>query len=190
MFQNLRQNNQIFVLHKESAPYLETGTVVSVTAPVPKFPMPGFPAQAGFAPPGAEMTVDLTVKINGQDVNFQKLPANAEIADFGAGNSIVVSASRDAMNAEVAALKQRSADIIGSVDFHKGVIDGCDKVLAALNPEFAEKREQQEEIASLKRQMGGLSEAVERIARMTEALVGKIDSGTSPSVSSNKSKKD
>lgn len=155
MFQNLRQNNQIFVLHKESAPYLETGTVVSVTAPVPKFPMPGFPAQAGFAPPGAEMTVDLTVKINGQDVNFQKLPANAEIADFGAGNSIVVSASRDAMNAEV-----------------------------------AEKREQQEEIASLKRQMGGLSEAVERIARMTEALVGKIDSGTSPSVSSNKSKKD
>lgn len=190
MFQNLRQNNQIFVFHKDSTPYIETGTVVSVTAPVPKFPVPGFAAHPVFAAPGTEMTVDLTVRINGQDVCFQKLPANAEIADFGAGNSIVVSSSRDAMNAEVAALKQRSADIIESVNFHRGVIEGCDKALVALNPEFAEKREQQEEIASLKREMGGLSETVERLARMTETLVGKLDPETSSSVSSNKSKKD
>ena len=31
MFQNLRTNSQVFILHKESTPYIEYGSVVSVS---------------------------------------------------------------------------------------------------------------------------------------------------------------
>ena len=62
-----------------------------------------------------------------------------DIADFGQNGNIVVSCSRDAMNNEVASMKQKSIDIINSMDFHNSVIAGCDKMLTLLNPEFAEK---------------------------------------------------
>ena len=37
-------------------------------------------------------------------------------------------------------MKQKSIDIINSMDFHNSVIAGCDKMLTLLNPEFAEKQ--------------------------------------------------
>ena len=39
MFQSLRPNNQIFILHKDKS-LLEVGSVVSVSMPTPKYPVP------------------------------------------------------------------------------------------------------------------------------------------------------
>nr|DAG88956.1 MAG TPA: hypothetical protein [Crassvirales sp.] len=50
-----------------------------------------------------EMIIDVTADVNGTSTNFQKLPANGEIADFG--NDIVISCNKDAMNNEIAAMK-------------------------------------------------------------------------------------
>lgn len=125
---------------------METGTIVSVSPPVPKYqitPVFGQPQ---------EMVVDLVVKVNNQDMNYQKIPATADIADFGF-NGVVISDSKEAMNTEVVSLKNKSIEAINSVDFHKGVIEGCNKILEALNPEYAERQAQQSEINSLKAQM-------------------------------------
>lgn len=99
----------------------------------------------------------MVVKVNGQDLNYQKVPANADIADFGM-NGVVISDSRDAMNAEVVNLKNKSIEIIGSIDFHKKVVEDCNKILENLNPEFAERQAQQNDINSLKAQMQELME--------------------------------
>lgn len=40
MFQNLRANNQLFILHKDENPLVDIGSVVSVSAAKPKYPMP------------------------------------------------------------------------------------------------------------------------------------------------------
>lgn len=151
MFQSLRAGSSIYILHKSGTPLLEMGSIVSVTAPMPKYTVPPV-----FGQP-QEMVVDMVVKVNGQDLNYQKVPASADIADFGI-NGVVISDSRDAMNAEVVNLKNRSTEIIGSIDFHKGVIDGCNKILESLNPEFAERQAQQNDINSLKAQMQELME--------------------------------
>ena len=100
-----------------------------------------------------EMVVDVTVNICGQQTSLQGLPAGADIADFGQNGNIVVACSRDAMNNEISTMKQKSADILGSIDYHRGVIDACDKMLNTLNPEFAAKQQQEQEIAGLKSQM-------------------------------------
>lgn len=53
MFQNLRANNQLFILHKEAKHYVEIGSVVSVSAPKPKYPM-----TQPFPSPQIEMVVE------------------------------------------------------------------------------------------------------------------------------------
>ena len=70
MFQNLRANNQLFILHKEAKHYVEIGSVVSVSAPKPKYPM-----TQPFPSPQIEMVVDVVASINGQNTTFQNLPA-------------------------------------------------------------------------------------------------------------------
>lgn len=167
MFQNIRTNSQIYILHKDAQPYIEYGTVVNVSAPRPKYPVNTPIGQF----PQMEMVVDVTVNIGGQQTSLQGLPAGADIADFGQNGNIVVSCSRDAMNGEVGTMKQKSVDILGSIDYHRGVIDACDKMLHTLNPEFAAKQQQEAEIAGLKSQMKEMKqEFTEFMAVLKEQL--------------------
>ena len=167
MFQSLRVNSQFFILHKGNKPYIETGTVMSVSQPVPKFTMPQpFHQQ--------DMVVDIVVNINGQNSTYQRLPANQDIADFGNNNSIVVAANRDAMNAEVASLRQKSLDIINSKDYHSELVTYYDGILQDLNPEYAEKQRQQNEIDTLKSQMMSMSKDMSELINMNKELMAKL----------------
>lgn len=163
MFQSLRPNSQLYILHRDTA-VLEKGSVVSISAPVPDYS-----AQAIFGRP-QELIVDLVVKINNQDITFKRIPASRDIAD-SPGNNIVISCSRDAMNAEVISLKQQSSTILESVNYHKDVISKCDVILSELNPEFAEKQQQQNEINSLKTQVGEMSKNISELMELNRSLM-------------------
>lgn len=146
MFSNLRTNSQIYILHKDATPYVEVGTVLNVSQPVPKFPMGNFMNQQ-------ELVVDVTVKINDNTITLQKLPSGSDIADQGINGNMVITTSREAMNAEVDALRQKSLNILNSVEHHKNIVQECEVLLQRLNPEFAEQRQQKQEIDALKVQM-------------------------------------
>lgn len=147
MFSNLRQNSQIYILHKGDNPYIEVGSVVSVSQPVPRFPVNNFGTPQ-------ELVVDLVVKVNDNDITLKKLPANLDIADQGAFNeSIVITTSREAMNAEVDTLRQKSLNIINSKSYHEKLFQDYEVILQKLNPEFAEQKQQKQEIDMLKQQM-------------------------------------
>ena len=157
MFSNLRTNSQIYILHKESTPYIEVGQVLSVSQPQPRFPV------SNFMNP-QELVVDIVVRINGNDVTLQKLPANLDIADQGTANgALVITTSREAMNAEVDSLRQKSLGIINSVDYHKKVVQDCEILLQKLNPEFAEQKQQKQEIDMLKNQMSEIMSGMKEI---------------------------
>ena len=160
MFQTLRVNSPIYILHKEGTPYVEQGVVVSVSNPTPKFPMPNNPMQP-FSQ--AEMVVDVVANVNGQQMTFQKLSANKDIED-SLINKLTIATNRDAMNAEVSALKQRSIDHINSVEYHQSVILGCDKILETLNPEFGETLRRDKEIADLRGQVTAMSEMLRELS--------------------------
>ena len=146
-FQNLRNNHQIYILHKDAVPTLEIGKVTNVTAPIPKY---GNPSMYN------DLVLDITADVNGKSTNFQKLPANNDIADFG--NNVVVAVSKDAMNSEVSSMKQRSLDILNSIEQHQSIIQGCDKILQLLNPEIAEKQRQEQENKQLREEINSLKE--------------------------------
>lgn len=146
-FQNLRNNHQIYILHKDAIPTLEIGKVTYVSVPVPKY---------GNTSMYNDLILDITAEIDGKSTNFQKLPANNEIADFG--NNIVVAVSKNAMNNEVMSMKQRSMDILNSIEQHQSIIQGCDEILQLLNPEIAEKQRQEQENKALREEINSLKE--------------------------------
>lgn len=179
MFQNLRASSQLYILHKDNKPYVEVGSVVGVSAAKPKYPMTVPPIGQM---PQMEMVVDITANVNGQNTTFQNIPAGAEIADFGTNGNIVISCSRDAMNSEIASLKKRSLDIINSVSYHQAVVAGCDEMLNMLNPEYAEKQRQDQEISELKKQMAELMS-------MNKELMAQLRGGESPEGGTSRSRK-
>lgn len=155
MFQSVRPNSPIYVLHKGDNPRLETGYVANQPIPKPKYQMPH-----NFGQP-QEMIVDLVIKLNDISINLNSIPANLDIADsYSNGESIVISDSREAMNSEIISLKQKSVDLLNSMDYHKSLIVSYDKLLSDFNPEMAEKQAQQQEIAGLRNQIDELSKSM------------------------------
>lgn len=146
-FQNLRNNHQIYILYKDTVPTLAIGKVTYISVPIPKY---------GNTSVYNDLVLDITADVDGKSTNFQKLPANSEIADFG--NNIVVATSKEAMNSELVSMKQRSLDIINSVEQHQNIISGCDEILQMLNPEIAEKQRQEQENKQLREEINSLKE--------------------------------
>ena len=147
MFSNLRTNSQVYILQRDTTPYIEIGQVVSVSQPKPRFQTNNY-----LTP--QEQVVDIVVGINGNNITLQSLPANMDVADQGTINgSLFISTSRDAMNSEINSMRQKSLDIINSIDHHKKIIQDCEVLLQRLNPEFAEQKQQKQEIDMLKTQM-------------------------------------
>lgn len=153
MFQTLRQNSPLYILYKGENPRIEVGHVMNNPHPKPKYTFPQTFGQQ------AEMVVDISVCIGDQTLNLNSLPVMMNVSDsYSNGEGIVVADSREAMCAELMSLKQKSDNILNSVDYHKNFIAACDKMLGELNPEFAERKTQSEEIGSLKKQVADMAE--------------------------------
>lgn len=165
MFGQLRINNPLFILNKQGSPSLEVGTVVSVTAPMPQLSSVGQLTM---------YTVDVTARVNDQNVTYQKLPANTDVADFAGNGNVVIACSRESMNSELQSMRQRSVDVVKSVDYHNGLIQAIDKIIQDLNPEEAEKLALQKEVTDLKGQMLQMSQSVNALLEQNRQLMEQI----------------
>jgi len=168
MFQSARVNQPIYILYKESVPRLEIGTITQVTQPVYKYQaaVPYNQMQ--------EQVVDVYANVVGAQRQFQQLPANKESADFGTGN-VFVTINREAMNAEIGSLKNEAVGIINRYDEEKQKIVKYDEILMQLNPEYAEKQRQEQEIATLKTQVAQLAQTNSNLESMMARLMDKLD---------------
>lgn len=170
MFQSLRTNQPFYILTKGINPRLDIGMVTAVSAPQMKFP--AMPQGIGSQP---EYVVDVTVTVNGATQQYQRLPSNKEIADFGDSfGNIVVSMSRDAMNNELSTLKAKSEDHINRVEEEKQKIIAYESILQQLNPEYAEKQKQDAEIANLKNQVAAMAQTSASLEQMMKQLLSQM----------------
>lgn len=67
------------------------------------------------------------------------------------------------MNSEVDSLRQKSLGILNSVDYHKKIVQDCEVLLQRLNPEFAEQKQQKQEIDMLKSQMSEMMSGMKEL---------------------------
>ena len=169
MFQSLRQNSPLYILHKGNSPKLDIGYVISQPITKPKYTIPPTIGQA------QEFITDLVVKVNNETINYNSIPAQLEVADcYSNGENVVISTNKDAINAELSSLKQKSIDILNSIDIHKELIVKYDKLLSDLNPEYTEKKQQEQEINILKQQMGDMSNMMKELMDSNKQLIEHI----------------
>jgi hypothetical protein len=122
--------------------------------------------------PQPVQVIDFVVNINGQNVNLQEIPANANIAD-DVKTGMLITGSRDEMNTEVLTMKQKSEDVLKSVEYHQNFLRVCDQMLATLNPEFAAKQQQEQEISALKGQMSNMDKNMQEMSRNMADLIAQ-----------------
>ena len=168
MFQGLRQSSLFYILDKGGEkPTLRIGQVISVSNPQQKYPS-YVPGQT----PSLETMVDVKVQVDSEQIDFQKLPATAQIANFGT-DGVVVSDSKEAMCAEVDAMMRHSKGIVESVDYHKSVVDACEEMLTRINPQIAKEKQQEQDINNLKSEVSGMKGTLSNIESMlSKALSG------------------
>lgn len=179
MFKDLRPNTLFYVLYRGETPKLETGTVVSVSPPMPKPPT----HYNAMYPQQPEMVVDVKVKVGANTLTFEKLPAASAIADFtpgGGSQNVVVSTNRDMMRTEVEAMLGQSRAIVESIGYHQKVVGECEAILHALDPSYAKGKEREDEIKGLKDELSTLRDKLGGIDEIKKILAGMSQKGAEP----------
>lgn len=174
MFQNLRENQQIYVLTKNPNPCLDMGTVVKIQGPMPKF------QTNPTMMPQTEYVLDIVVSVNGINRTFQQLPVNKDSAEY-VNEQTIIAVSRDAMNAELNSLKNESVAAIQRGRDEEAKLPVWDKLILQLNPEVAEKQRQEQEINTLKNQMSTMANDNAELKSMVAKLLARLDEDGSKS---------
>ena len=84
-----------------------------------------------------ELRLDIVANINGEQKEFQQVPGNNAIADFGE-KSFVIADNKDSLYNYVKSLKETSKNIIDSAPYHESLIPQYDEVLNDLIPGSAD----------------------------------------------------
>lgn len=163
MFSALRQNSILYVLNKQDVT-LSKVQVVSVTAPKPK-------VNTLYSNP-LDTYVDIVVKQNEVQQEYKNLPSNLSLIVDG---NLVISETKEGMNAEVEALLTVSKQTLESVPYHQKVVTLCDDILKELNPQFAKEKAQEEKITSLEHKIGGIEASLGDMKQMlSQALHNNV----------------
>lgn len=177
-FNSLGSGNPFYVLRKGEKPILEVGVVKSKTQPRAKFPTQTPNVMAGMQ---VQQVIDVVATINGKDETFSEIPVNVEIAARG---NDTFSGSREAMLQAVDAMLQTSKKAIEQIPYHKSVIAESEKMMEALNPQYAENKQNARTIKALQeRQQAQDAQLAEMKKQNTEilAILRQLNGG-SPSV--------
>ena len=165
MLYGLRQGAPLYVLYK-GEPKIEILEVVSVSNPVPQFPV----YTAGLPASQPSRIIDIQARRGSETVKFEKVPADVAIADFGAASGIVLSESRDAILSEIEALRKTSERILSDVTKHKHIVSECDKMMRELNPALVRDAENTARLDNLEQRLDGLSNGMSSL----EGLMSEV----------------
>lgn len=166
-FSQLRQNSILYILNREGVPSVNIGTIVGVSTPMTKMGVPPMFNQM------QDVVVDITAKVDDKQGVFQKVPANLDVWEYelnGVKTPYILATTKDCINAEINALRQQALGVINSVDYNRQVVSACDDMLKSLNPEYADKQRQEQEIAELKSR---LDTQQSQMAELIALLKGK-----------------
>lgn len=146
MFSTLRQDSLLYVIDKNSQRRFYTVRNPKVSAPYPEF-------KTAFPTPGTPMFVDVDGEDGNTAVKFAKLPAAMSAHEF---NGIFVTENRDAVQAELEAMKAKSKSVLDSREYHEEIIAFCDETLPLVNPNIAQERDRENRLESLEGRMGNI----------------------------------
>ena len=163
-FNSLGNGSPFYILRQGEKPMLEVGVVKSKSQSRAKFPTQTPNIMQGMQ---MQQVIDVIATINGKDETFSEIPINVEIAQRG---NVTFSGSREAMLQAVDAMLQTSKKALEQIPYHKSVISESEKMMEALNPQYAENKQQARTILDLQER----ADKQEKMLSDIYALVQKI----------------
>lgn len=155
MFSALRQGSTLYILEKGNVPILKIGQCINT--------------QNNFSTYLANNTVDVTVKVDEETIDFKQLPGQLGMAIYN--SNTVVSDNREAICQEVENLIRSSKQILESIPIHEKTIEEGERMLKQLSPQFAQQKEQEEKINNLETKVGSMESKLDNITNLlTKAL--------------------
>ena len=167
-FQNLRAGNTVYIFYKTADPVIKVGQIIGDVKLRPKYPTSnGQPVNFGAMPYTPEQVADFSVKTDERIQPFENVNPASDIQDCG--NGMIISCSRDAINAEVTDYMRTSEKAVNeeTIEMHRNIISKCTEILAEVNPEIAERKRVEVENAELRKE---LSEVKNMVKSLLEQL--------------------
>lgn len=155
LFKDLKQNYQVFLLNTQDMTFNQ-GKVVSVS--FPHFDMNN--QGIGIGSNSTNMVVDVTIELDGKTSTYV-IPENISITRTGNGN-LVIATEKEGIVREIEALKSASEQVLASVDYHKGVIEKADSLLAEFNPILKERQATEQRFKQIEDNVGEMKQMLER----------------------------
>lgn len=148
LFKDLKPGYPVYLLQKGDGIKAFQGKTIKVSDPY--FP----PSPIGQIPPmsTSQRVVDVTLEANGV-TNTYSIPETLSVTY---ANNVVLSTDREGILHDVEAMKGQSEEVVRSVERHRSIIEGCEKILEEWNPAFAEKKEQDKRISGIESEVKGM----------------------------------
>lgn len=156
MFSNLGKDSIIygFDINGTSSKTF-TGTIERVTPSLSNSIANRYPQMNPMISQTPEFKVDIVAIINGERREFQQVPGNTSIADFGT-NSIVLAENKEILNNYLNVNLQNTINRVKNIDNDKALIPKYKQGLAELNPSAVNEEvvsELKEQVSSLQNQL-------------------------------------
>jgi hypothetical protein len=161
MFKDLKPGLQMLILDKSATPIkCHSGKVVKVS--MPRVEMPKADGSMPFSSfQMQDRVVDLTIEYDGKTSTFV-VPENSNVAY---GDAVTISCSEDAIISEVKSRMKESADIVDSYEFHKANIEECKSILAGLNPQYADTKEQDKRMTAMENDLADIKDMIRSLMK-------------------------
>ena len=158
MLSNLRPGTPVYLFYKNEMRYA-AGTVHQVSGQ--------YPAMNYQQPmmPGAGAVVNVTIDVNGKTESYERIPLNTSIAEFP-DKGVLISETREGI------INERQS-VLQQVPTIEQEIKACDNLLIELNPQLKREQEQAGKIASLEKQLAGMSDQIAALTGMLSKTLGK-----------------
>lgn len=144
MFQNLKQNDALYVIDKSSGvPSLKIGQVVNVGKPMPATPVQTPGLMMGL---NQQYQISIRAKIDGQEGDFNQLLTNESVHDYG---NMIITDSRESLLSEIDKLRMKAQGELDRHDINEQTVVACDEMAKTVNPEYAKAKERDEAISKL-----------------------------------------
>jgi len=172
-FQSLRQGSTVYILHRDGKnPRLVVGTVQNNPEPKPRYMTQSPAAATPNVYAGTNMmqpVLEVIVKCGKEEVPFSNLTPTDSSATYNNGQTFITT-TPDIMLPAVDAMMQDSRKALEMEDYHKSVLVEGEKMLEILNPRYREEKEQKQDIANLKSQMGNIENTMNAMMTMMQDL--------------------
>lgn len=135
MFSALNQGSLIYILDRTDGLAFKIGEVTGVTVPQ-------------FASDGSGMVVNLKVKIDNIDIDYNNIPSAANKISYNQGK-LIISETKDIIQAEIESILHRDKHIIEHIDDYYSEIKECEHILKDINPQYAKDKDRDDKINAL-----------------------------------------